>query len=157
MSPGAAVTAANGAWRPPGSPPATATAVTAAQAGGRTGSSALGARVIGTRGEVAAGHLWTRAWDAGAVGTSRRRTGRARRAGRAGAGTGWAREAGTGGARSCIRGIGSARTGGRGTARAGAGTDRGLTGQTRRGSWWAVPRGDRGLLVGGLLVPRPQA
>lgn len=153
VSPEAAAAAAGGAWRSPGSPPATATAVTAAQAGAGTGGLTPGARVHGAGRGVAAGQMRSRAGAAGTEGTSQGRTGRA---GRAGAGTGWAREAGTGGAGSCVIGIGSAGAGGRGTARAGAGTGRGGAGQTRGGSWWAVPGGWRGMLVAGLLVPRPQ-
>ena len=118
VSPEAAAAAASRAWRSPGSPPAMAAAVTAAQAGAGTGGLTPGARVHGAGRGVAAGQMRSRAGAAGTEGTSQGGTGRA--------------------------------------GRAGAGTGGGGAGQTRGGSWWAVPGGWRGLLVAGLLVPRPQ-
>ena len=153
LSPKAAAAVASGAWRSPGSPSTTATAVTAAPAGAGAGGSTPGARVHGARRGAAAGQVLARALAAGTVGISQGRTGGA---GRAGAGTGWAREARTGGAGSCVGRIGGAGAGGRGTGWVGAGTGRGGAGRTRGGSWWAVSRGRRWLLMAGFLVPRPQ-
>ncbi|TEA35819.1 hypothetical protein DBR06_SOUSAS1110194, partial [Sousa chinensis] len=81
VSPEAAAAAAGRAWRSPGSPPATATAVTAAQAGAGTGGLTPGARVHGAGRGVAAGQMRSRAGAAGTEGTSQGRTGRAGRAG----------------------------------------------------------------------------
>ena len=128
LSPKAAAAVASGAWRSPGSPSTTATAVTAAQARAETGGSTPGARVHGARRGAAAGQVLARALAAGTVGISQGRTGGAGRAGAGGRGTGWA----------------------------GAGTGRGGAGRTRGGSWWAVSRGCRWLLMAGFLVPRPQ-
>jgi hypothetical protein len=156
LTPEADTAVARGVPRPPCNTTAAAAAATAAQVGAPTGSLAPVTRVNGARRGATVGHRWTRAEDA--VGM-RTHWGRTRRARRARTRAGWAREAWTGRAGSSggIWGTSSAGTWERGAAGTGTGTGSRGTGQAGRGSWRSTPRGRRGLLVGSLLIPRPQS